>query len=177
MKLGSHRFALCLALASCACSTLPENADGQGSTGSCYNVNVCEVLTLDVVNGALGESFQYRLASTTGNGENGAYSTYCQYLKAGTSGMIVIRECDFDEASASYTYDQVRKGTSTPPSTGSELSGVGDHAFLVQDPAAHEARLYAVKGTIALLVDDLAVTADEDVESGFAVLANTLFEH
>lgn len=167
-----------LALSLFGCSTMPVE---QGNPNPCYNVNVCEVLPLDVVDGAIGGPFEFPVASSMPDDGSGEYVDYCHYSKTGTPGMTVTRTCYFDETEATYQYNQVRGWKLSPPSTGHEVAGVGDHAFIVNERATnssdYDSALYAVKGTVSLVAEDPAVPAAADIESGLDTLANLVFEH
>ena len=166
---------VCLAAALAGCS----NVGGDGadtSTGTCYDVDVCDALPLATVNAALGGPFVAPVETNTGDGSFNT-SDLCSYVKHGSGGLSVTRTCSSD-GSASSDYDSRRRGMLDPPYTRTDVTGVGDKAFIDDisngTPDGNESMLLAVQGNVTVIIDDNSVTAGENVQEGLATLANIL---
>lgn len=134
------------------CSSSPATGDGgaDGGGSACPAVDVCGKVTLAHVNMLCGISATQTTPTSMQSSDPGLPSgDICGYK--GTLGGQVVRDCFTTAAGASFFFGNEKK-MMIAGVTQTDVTGVGDQAFLRVDMTAMQSKLYAVKANLLVVV-------------------------
>lgn len=142
-----------LAMASCSSdSGGGGGGGGSGPVSACAAVDVCAKIALDHVNTLCGIAATGATPADNASPDPSQLPDVhgCDY--AGPTPGQVERECFASSSLASFYFTNEKKNTPTGGETQTDVTGVGDQAFLRDDPVLTKSTLYVLKSNLLVVV-------------------------